>query len=587
MAIHLGMKVLAQGFALMLMARGALAGGFGLGDIGKAVEAVGKDLPEVREVVEDRAQLTAADPQKVVGDASKGAHLPELVDPAKTKDAVTSAVRSVPASSQSVPVVVGGVSDGSQAVTELQRRGWGSAMTPAAPATEATGGGAAEKSRKAAQHTLSELFHESGVAEAVKEVTSGMVAEAIAEAEPSSIEDAASRFASSDRTAAQTARDSGVSGIDGTVRGSVDPGSQVSQTLSRAVGSRVPEAVWHPVQQAAEDPQRLAGDAGKGAQALAGADASEAAGAVVDATRRVPGPPPAVSTAMGDDAKAARGLGKRAEDALSGAGERYQQAAQGVLGALLQDTNFEGAVAEVTSRGSRGSAEAIAKADPSRIEDAASRVARNDQTIAEVAHDTGVNGIGAGTGVAEAGSALDQAVDQTVNSLEGEKGIAGAVADTRLSSLVDKTKTTVVKDLVNFASTDGSKQDMAAAKSATWQDLADAVGGAKKDDLESAARSIAKSNFLEPVGGADVKGERSGRGVGGHSGVLLTILAGFLCICYAGVKQFADVRSEGMSMLGDDSEQDSDALESRWNGTSARDIVSSSQSRNPAAFGQL
>ena len=96
--------------------------------------------------------------------------------------------------------------------------------------------------------------------EVVKEVTSGKVAEAIAKAGPGRIEDAASGVANSDRTIAQAAQDSGVSDIDRTVRGSVGLSSEVSQTLSQAVRSEVPEAVLHPVQQAAEDPQRSKGD---------------------------------------------------------------------------------------------------------------------------------------------------------------------------------------------------------------------------------------------------------------------------------------------------------------------------------------
>jgi len=427
--------------------------------------------------------------------------------------------------------------------------------------------------------------------EVVKEVTSGKVAEAIAKAGPGRIEDAASRVANSDRTIAQAAQDSGVSDIDRTVRGSVGLSSEVSQTLSQAVRSEVPEAVLHPVQQAAEDPQRLAEDAGKGAEVLAGADASEAAGAVVDAMRDVPGPSPEVSTAMGDGAKTANNLGQRAEDSLPGAGERYQQAAQGVLSALLQDKSVEGVVAEVTSG---EAAEAIAKADPGRIEDAVSRVARNDQALASIAQDSRVNGIAAGTGVAEPSSTLEQALGQAVKSLEREKGTAGAVTDSRFSSLVDEAKTTGVKELVTLASTDSAKQDMAAAKSATWQDLADAVGGARKDDLESAigtseraVQDAANNHVAEPIGGPEVEGERRGRGVGGHSSLLMSVvLAGLFGVCFAGIC-LADTRSEEMSMLGDDSEQDSVVLGGRWNLTSARDIVSSTQGLNPAAFGQV
>jgi hypothetical protein len=316
---------------------------------------------------------------------------------------------------------MGEVTGGSQTLTELQER-VSSATAPSAPATVAPGEGAvggppdvAEASGKAAQHTIGELFQESGAEEAVKEVTSG-------KAGPSRIEDTASRFANSDRTIAQAAQDSGVNGIDRAASGSVDPSSEVGQTLSRAVGSKLP-----------------------------------------------------------------------------GAGERYQQAAQGVLSALLQDKSVEGAVAEATTG---TAAEAITKADPPS-------------------------------------PALDHAVAQAVNSLEGQKGITVAVADTRFSSLVDET-TSGVKDLVNLAGTDSAKQGMAATKSATWQDLTDAVSGARKDDLESSIvnserdlRTLVKKHFLEPVGGADVEGEPSGRGVGGHSVMLISIiLTSFLFICF-------------------------------------------------------
>merc|ERR1719428_84489 len=111
------------------MAPGALAGGFGLGDIGKAAEAVGKDHPNVLEVVEDRVQLAAADPQKAEAAASSGAHALKVVDTTKAKDAATSAAQNM-----------------------------------------------AEKSPEAAQHALGELFQEGGV----EEVASGKVAEAIA-----------------------------------------------------------------------------------------------------------------------------------------------------------------------------------------------------------------------------------------------------------------------------------------------------------------------------------------------------------------------------------------------------------------------
>jgi hypothetical protein len=192
-------------------------------------------------------------------------------------------------------------------------------------------------------------------------------------------------------------------------------------------------------------------------------------------------------------------------------------------------------------------------------------------------------------------------VEQAVNSLDREEGIKGAVADAHLGSLVDKTKANGVRDLVILADTDSAKKDIAAAKTATWQDLSDAVGDTRKDDLESAianseraVRDIAKRSFLEPVGEADVEGESRPRrrGFFSHSGwlspgrLLASIaLVGSMFVCVAGTKFFADTGSEGMSMLGDDSEQDGIVLASRWTSTSAREIVSGTQSRNPDAFG--
>ncbi|CAK0801134.1 unnamed protein product [Prorocentrum cordatum] len=590
------MKHLVQVLALMLLARDALAGGFGLGDIGKAVEAVSKDHPNVRGIVEEKVRLAAADPQKVAGDASKGVHVLKkvdttkatdavadaskgaqvlnVVDSTKAKDAVASAAQSAPVNSQSV---AGDVIGSSKAATRLQQL-VGSTKASAAPGEEAFGEGAvhgppsvAEKSLKAAQHTLGELLQQGVVQEAVSEVTSSKAAEVIARAEPNGIEGAASRFADSPPAKlAQAAQDAGAKGIHGAVSASVGPSSEVSQALGRAAGSEVPGVVRRPAQQAAQDLQRLAGSASMGGQSLAGA------GAIVDAARSAP----AVSAAVGE---------------LPGATEGYGEAAQGALAAALQDKSAAVAVAEITPR---WAADAIAKAGDGRIGDAASRFARNDETIAEAARDAGVNGIVAEVGTAEPGLAVDQAVEKAVVALETEEGIAGAVAEKHFGSLVDKTKANGVKELVMLAGTDSAKQDIVAAKTATWQDLAGAVGGARKEHLESAiasseraVRSIAKSNFLEPVGENVVEGEPRRRGVGVNSGLLVSIaFAGVLCICFSGMKQFSDTRSSGMSMLGDDSEQDCGVLASRWVNPSARDIVSSTHGRNPAAcspsFGQ-
>ncbi|CAK0813673.1 unnamed protein product [Prorocentrum cordatum] len=462
MAINRGMKALAQGFALMLMARGALAGGFGLGDIGKAVEAVGKDR---------------------------------------------------------------------------------------------------------------------GIEEAVKEVASGEVA----------VEDAVSRIANSSRTVAQAARASS-DAADALGRAAAGPaglGPQAGQALGRAAGGEVAEAVRHGAQRAAAGPERLAGDASRGAQALAGAGAPRAAGALGDAARGAPAASAAASAAVGRDAEAAAGVGERAEHGLPGAGERLRQTAQGALGTLLQGQSVEGAAAEVTSSGK--APEAIAMADLGRIEDAVLASAKKDQTIAEIVRGTGVDGIGARAGVAEPGPKLDQAVGQAAIFLEREGAIAGSVTDTRFSSLVNKTKVTGLEGFLNLASAVSPKQDTVVAKSSTWHDLVDAVSGARKGDLDSAmanseqaVRSIASRKFLEPVGGADVDDQPRGRRVVGHSAVIMPIvLFSFFGICVMVMCQ-AHARSDSMSVLGDDSEEEMVEL-----GTSARDIVSSTQSGNPAAFDQF
>jgi hypothetical protein len=203
----------------MLTVRGALGGGFGMGDIGKAIRAVSQDPPKMPDAVQQRIQQAAENPQKLVGDANQafaGADATKAVDTAKG---------AAQSASGALPAVVSVAVDGS-------RGGVGPAQSTTASPVELPG--EAATGSQVVQDALSDMFDGRGVKGTVDKASPGTVAGAIAKMKGDSIENAASQVSERGQKFAKAVQEASAKDIVNVVSGPAAPSSALSQAMSQA-----------------------------------------------------------------------------------------------------------------------------------------------------------------------------------------------------------------------------------------------------------------------------------------------------------------------------------------------------------------
>lgn len=369
-----------------------------------------------------------------------------------------------------------------------------------------------------------------------------------------------------------------------TVRGALGKGFGIGD-LGKAIKAvsqdppKMPDAVQQSIQQAAENPQRLVGDAG---QALAGADASRAVDTARGAAQSASVALPAVSVAVGGSPAGAA----QAPSTTSLPAELPEEPATG--GSHAVQEAFSGIFGEVGKATPGGVAGAIASLKGGRIEDAASQVSKRGQEIAGAVQDASVRDIvKAASGPAAPGSAVGQAMSQAKQVLDSKRAEVG--------SLAEKAKTASVQDMMGLADTDDAKKGAAIVKGATLQDLHDAV---RTDEVRSAianparaVQNIGNMKFLGPADGA--KDQHDGAGADGGESmvdarvVALAVLAGFILGAYVLLQRLTKPRPVGAAMLSGDQELNGIASARHWMGTSARDVVSHSPAGNSEGFSRF
>jgi hypothetical protein len=202
----------------MLTLRGALGGGFGMGDIGKAIKAVSQDAPKMPDAVQQGIQQAAESSQKLVGDASQAL---AGADAARAVDIAESAAQSASGALPAVSVSVGG----GRAGNDLAQ------STTASPAELP---GEAATGSQVVQDALTDVLDDRGVKDTVDKATPGSVAGAIAKMSGDRIEDAASRVSERGQKIAEAVQDASVKDIVKAASGPASPGSVFSQAMSQA-----------------------------------------------------------------------------------------------------------------------------------------------------------------------------------------------------------------------------------------------------------------------------------------------------------------------------------------------------------------
>jgi len=326
--------------------------------------------------------------------------------------------------------------------------------------------------------------------------------------------------------------------------------------------SKVKDAVEH----VAEDPSRLIGEASKaatenGQDVLQGASdlAQEATGVLPAITvsgggggaapapepeKQAPPPTSANASAKEDQAGKMKDAVKESSSSIASllSGKKIEDALKGVTGGKVVD--------------------AITKADPSKIEDAARHVAEGGQKIAEAAKDASVKDIASAV-TSEVGGSTGSVVDQAKSALD-------RTGMTDPDSALDKAKQ--VLDKAKEAK-DVSLGDLAGkAKSTSVADLKDAAAAAKnpKEFLDN----IGKTKAVKPVGGG---GEDKGSEEGGSSGFAVVFLILLAVGGYVLFTRLTQPRQVGRPMLSDDYGAEGTAMTTgHWMGASARDMMGTS-----------
>jgi hypothetical protein len=292
----------------------------------------------------------------------------------------------------------------------------------------------------------------------------------------------------------------------------------------------MPDAVQQKIDQAAQDPEKLVGDA---SQALARADASTALDTAKDAAQSASGALPVASVSVGGGRAGANPEQSTTASPLVPLGEEAagSQAVQDAVREMFKDQDVEDTVDGIAPR---GVAEAVAKMRGSN-------------------------------------SAVSQAVSQAKQAMDGKKVEVG--------SLAEKAKTATMKEAMDLAGTDDAKKFEGSA----WRNLNNAV---RRDDVNNAivnpaqtALDIGKNKFRSPTDRA--VDEQDELGVDGNVGlVVLIVLAGLILGAYIFFQRVTKPRPVRMAMLSGDHETDSTAAASHWMGTSARDLIPNSPGKN-------
>lgn len=334
--------------------------------------------------------------------------------------------------------------------------------------------------------------------------------------------------------------------------------------------SKDPSKVKDAVEHVAEDPGKLIGEASKAAQGASDL-AQEASGAL-----------PAISISTGDGAAAAAPAPEQQAPPPDPANESVKEDQAGKikdavkatvkdssLGSLLSGKKIGDAIKGVTGE---KVVDAITKADPSKIEDAARGVAEEGQKIAEAAKDASVKDIASAVTSEVGGS--DSVVDRAKSALD----LTGV---TDPDSALDKAKQVIGKAK---EAKDVSLGDLAdKAKSASVADLKDAAAGAKspKELLDN----LGKKKVVEPVG--DDGGEDQVHEDGGSSGLAVIFLILLAVGGYVLFTRLTQPRQVGRPMLSDDYGAEGVAMTTgHWMGASARDMINTTGG-NTAEFNRF
>mmetsp|Transcript_79060 Transcript_79060/g.224060 ORF Transcript_79060/g.224060 Transcript_79060/m.224060 type:complete len:480 (+) Transcript_79060:101-1540(+) len=260
--------------------------------------------------------------------------------------------------------------------------------------------------------------------------------------------------------------------------------------------------------------------------------------------KQAPPPTSANASAKEDQAGKMKDAVKESSSSIASllSGKKIEDALKGVTGGKVVD--------------------AITKADPSKIEDAARHVAEGGQKIAEAAKDASVKDIASAV-TSEVGGSTGSVVDQAKSALD-------RTGMTDPDSALDKAKQ--VLDKAKEAK-DVSLGDLAGkAKSTSVADLKDAAAAAKnpKEFLDN----IGKTKAVKPVGGG---GEDKGSEEGGSSGFAVVFLILLAVGGYVLFTRLTQPRQVGRPMLSDDYGAEGTAMTTgHWMGASARDMMGTS-----------